>query len=620
MASVSLMFGRSAVASLAISLLICATDAGSQTVRKPLAPLVPSLQPALRPIPILGNFSDIHVTVNGFSARIDWAPYVGSEPAAKYGIFRGTTLLAEVPASVTSYTDATLRDSTSYIYQVQAVGAPRVINVIPGAAPPGANQQGGTIPNPVLAKSNSVSITTLPLLPPRSVTAAVNPTNPISFNVSWAPAPNAQTYNVVRNGQLLGRFTGAFTDTPPRTGWYTYAVATVASEPGGDGVSALSVPVTIHNGPFTVVAFGDSIVWGQGIADAHKFTTLVKNSVSASLAYEAKLSSFARSGAHLVPRPIDPTAAAQQLEIASASGLMTSLVNMQPLGEVPNAYPTIYYQSMFMAPQVVDPANVDLIIMDGCINDISVETVLDPTSQDPDLLSAANQHCGGEMTAILQAVHAKYSRAKIVVIGYYAMISNLSDLTFLNALANAVGVPAGSIAGATGGTLAPLVGIPIDPATGTVIGAIAGAITGTAAPGQYRVIAVDHSNLFATQSTVQLANAVATLNAAAGPNVARFARPPFQDVNAYASPQTWLWIIPSDAYPPKDEMFDKRLGICSSLQKSMTAVDFVSCVEASMGHPNLLGAQQYATAIETQIAPFLSEWRRTLAGTQTATP
>ena len=362
-----------------------------------------------------------------------------------------------MPSSVTSYTDATLRDNTSYVYQVQAVGAPRVINVISGAAPPGANQQGGTIPNPVLAKSNSVSITTLPLLPPRSVTAAVNPINPVSFHVSWAPAPNAQTYNVVRNGQLLGRFTGAFTDTPPRTGWYTYAVATVASEPGGDGVSALSVPVTIHNGPFTVVAFGDSIVWGQGIADAHKFTTLVKNSVSASLAYEAKLSSFARSGAHLVPRPVDPVPAAQQLEIASASSLMNSLVNLQPLGEVPNAYPTIYYQSMFMAPQVVDPANVDLIIMDGCANDISVETVLDPTSQDPDLLQAANQHCGSEMTAILQAVHAKYSRAKIVVTGYYAIVSNLSDLTFLNAFANAVGVPAGDCRcngrnlGATGG-------------------------------------------------------------------------------------------------------------------------------------------------------------------------
>ena len=87
MASRSFIFGRSAVASLAILLLI-SSNAGSQTVRKPLVPLAPASQPALRPFPILGDVAEIHVSVNAFSARIDWAPYVGSEPAAKYGIFR----------------------------------------------------------------------------------------------------------------------------------------------------------------------------------------------------------------------------------------------------------------------------------------------------------------------------------------------------------------------------------------------------------------------------------------------------------------------------------------------------------------------------------------------------
>jgi hypothetical protein len=40
-------------------------------------------------------------------------------------------------------------------------------------------------------------------------------------------------------------------------------------------------------------------------------------------------------------------------------------------------------------------------------------------------------------------------------------------------------------------------------------------------------------------------------------------------------------------------------------------------VLASAGHPNILGAQQYAMAIETQLGSFVTEWRRTLAATQT---
>jgi len=92
---------------------------------------------------------------------------------------------------------------------------------------------------------------------------------------------------------------------------------------------------------------------------------------------------------------------------------------------------------------------------------------------------------------------------------------------------------------------------------------------------------------------------------------------PYQAQNSYASPTTWLWLIPTDAVPPKDEMFAPRQQICTANRGSMDDLKYAQCVEASMGHPNTLGAQQYAMAIESQLTSFVTEWRRTLAASQT---
>jgi hypothetical protein len=128
---------------------------------------------------------------------------------------------------------------------------------------------------------------------------------------------------------------------------------------------------------------------------------------------------------------------------------------------------------------------------------------------------------------------------------------------------------------------------------------------------------VEHSRVFLSESTLQLGGAVAALNATSPSIVARLAIAPFQDVNAYASPQAWLWLIPTDLYP-KDEMFMPRMQVCDSLVASLGPANFVLCSEASMGHPNILGAQQIAMAIEAQLGPFLADWRRTLAATQSS--
>jgi hypothetical protein len=557
-----------------------ARDVGPERATVPLTPL-----PSATPRPVL-LFRDIRVTVLGFTtARIEWAPYIGGAPVAKYRVLKGGVPIAEVLPPTLTLTDTTLRNDTSYTYAVQAIGAPRTINVIPGSAPPGTNPKPTTIPGPVLETSNVVSAMTPALLPPASVTAEVDPGNPNLIRLSWTPVAGAKSYQIVRNSRVLNGFSQPFADTVPGPGWYDYSVATVVAESGLDAVSTASKAVSIHTGPFTVLAFGDSVVWGQGLAETHKFTALVRQWLNASLSYPVELKSFAHSGAHLTPHASDPVTVVPQLE-AHYAATLTILSPGAPVGEVPNQYPTIRYQAIYMGPTAVDPSNVDLIVMDGCINDVGVKTILDPIIQGTDLQTVTDQYCGGEMLAVLEAVHTKYKRAKIVVVGYFPIASKQSDSIILNEFAGAEGLQLTTSGGAV---------LQND-----------------------RDTMIDHSSLFAKDSAMRLSAAVDGLNSAATQRVAVVASVAFGDQNAYAAPQTWLWLIPAGANP-NDEVYDARSVACDLLSQDMTgSSDHWLCAKASMGHPNVLGAQLFAITIESQLKSFLTEWRRNLAKSQAA--
>jgi len=607
-----------------LGLVICLawlTAAHGQTLqRAPVTavPLSPTVQSQLRSPLTAPSFNNIHVTVLGLtSARIDWGPS-SSPGVAHYQILRGGAVVADVPATVLTYTDPALRDGASYTYSIKALGAPTTLQVIPGAAPPGANQQPVTNQNPLLGQSNQVTITTPALLPPVSVTAAVDPANAAVIRVSWPQAPGAQTYNVIRNGRFLLRSAVAIADSVPGPGWYTYTIQSVAAEPGGDGISNGSRSVTVHSGPFTVLAFGDSVMWGQGLAEPHKFINLLGSWLTGQLG-PVQIRSLAHSGANTVPDAHDPPTQVPQMESVAAANLMANMTSgSRTLGEVPNTYPTVTFQALTLGPKIVDPGNVDLIVMDGCINDESVKTILDPTMPDDVLRATSGTYCGPVMYGLMTRVHALYPRAKIVITGYFPIASSASDLTFLAALATGTGLQAGGIVGGTAlPALAPLAGLPIDPLTGAVIGAVAGAFGGNAASQSYRVTAADHSTVFNDTSKNSLLSDVNQLNSAAQADIARLAVAPYQAQNSYASPTTWLWLIPTDAVPPKDEMFAQRQQICTTNRGSMDDLKYAQCVLASAGHPNILGAQQYATAIESQLGSFVTEWRRTLAATQT---
>jgi hypothetical protein len=239
--------------------------------------------------------------------------------------------------------------------------------------------------------------------------------------------------------------------------------------------------------------------------------------------------------------------------------------------------------------------------MDGCINDVTVGYILNPNTSEAEIGARTQKFCGPEtMDDRLRQIHARFQNAKILVTGYFPIVSDYSDTTAVAVLMTNVG--------ALSAAVAPLLGVPLDPITGMVAGLVTSKIL--------RDKAVSHSAVFHAVSTSALLSSAIASNQRLGGNRIRFVGIPFTAMNAYAAPDTWLWLVPTPGLPisnSKDEVFDQRLRACTAVQ-NMPA----TCIPASMGHPNVKGAQGYANAITAALAEFVNTWKVVHAPVQTA--
>ena len=300
--------------------------------------------------------------------------------------------------------------------------------------------------------------------------------------------------------------------------------------------------------PLHIVAIGDSIMWGQGLHEESKFYTKVKIWLETQLGKPVEVHNAAHSGAKLFP-----------------GGNENEDIVLP--GEVPFSSPTIVYQGSVRAPALVAPENVNLVLMDGCINDIGVAKILRHTSDDNDLRRETQEVCFTRMLAAMTAMSQKYPNAKLTVTGYYPIVSPQSSLLSI-------------------GPLLALHGVPLDPLTG--IASVHERLTA-------------RSRIFADESSKALQQAVAIMNQRAS-NRFRFVPIPFSDENAYGAPHSLLWLIP--VLPVVDEVYKLRLTECATIH-----ILSPTCVPASTGHPNMAGAQVYADSIAGVLRQFVNEWK-----------
>jgi chitodextrinase len=154
--------------------------------------------------------------VSASEVDLSWFKPSGNAPVAAYVIYRDQRKLATVPGTTTVYQDASVQASTSYLYNVQALGA-----------------RGNTSPQSAPAKAATPAATdTEPPSQPTGLKATANGTNEV--DLSWAASTDnvgVSEYVIYRDGTEVTTVAGTYTsyaDTGLAYGsFYTYTVQAI---------------------------------------------------------------------------------------------------------------------------------------------------------------------------------------------------------------------------------------------------------------------------------------------------------------------------------------------------------------------------------------------------------
>lgn len=320
-------------------------------------------------------------------------------------------------------------------------------------------------------------------------------------------------------------------------------------------VLGLLCPVTppAQQKPFRIVVMGDSVMWGQGLREADKIHARLATMLQCLRDRTVEITTLAHSGAII--------------------GVGNNTIRAPLHGEIPTDFPTILQQCDGFNDS---PESVDLVLVDGCINDINVRRILHPFVPPTVISDAVETRCHQDMKLLLDRVTKKFPNATIVVSGYYPIISEETDLFALEALLIGAGV-------IVGGTWA---GVP-----GATIGAGVTAVVGAATKDKV----VTNCRVFADESAAKLRAAVTEINSTLGGQArVRFADPHFQPWNAVLARFPLLFGLNLDL-SPQDPIAAERIAACATA--GLDPLSRAICDRASMGHPNSQGAQVYARAI-----------------------
>ena len=308
------------------------------------------------------------------------------------------------------------------------------------------------------------------------------------------------------------------------------------------------------NRPLNFVVLGDSVIWGQGLREEDKIYTLVAASIAASVGVPVNTFVAAHSGATILVADKD---------------------NEIKPGELPYSHPSITAQVSIAASKVQSAGftrnDVDLVLTNGGINDVDVRNMLsvDPTVGPDWVRKLTRERALSRLPGLLAYAGGPdgFPNATIVVMNYYPIISNDSDLGLVTAILTILFYGAGFI-------------------TSLVLRAKLAA----------QCAAFNE----------EMNNAIQELVSASPKRlVAGFSG--YASANAFGGPETLLFGLGKgiDPLAPTDPMADERAARC----KEDHYLDSLKCIHASMGHPKETGARYWATRITAAIAPLVTGWK-----------
>jgi len=354
------------------------------------------------------------------------------------------------------------------------------------------------------------------------------------------------------------------------------------------------------NDPLQMLVLGDSIMWGQGLKPEQKFTWRVKCWLQEKTGREVQVRIEAHSGAFL-------------------GGSSTPSRFKSNDGEVNLPFPTINEQ--------IDNAvrfygetrsKVDLILVDGCVNDVDVSNLLNAGTTTEWMRERITTSCHAGMHDLLRRIVESFPNAHVVVTGYYRMISSdTEDNAFIRLLVKKLN-------------------------SGRVE---AQRMTYK----EMREKLINLSELWYQVSTGGLREAVSKVNAELGekslsPRV-MFVKIEYWPEHSFSASNTLLWnfmfgstnlsgfrkiiialTLGTAAYKPNDDVRESRVRSCNETfkapkerketetEKRDRKTRLLICRYASLGHPNQMGALIYAEAIKGKLQWVIEQagWTRAI--------
>lgn len=333
---------------------------------------------------------------------------------------------------------------------------------------------------------------------------------------------------------------------------------------------------------FEILAIGDSVIWGQGLKPENKFISIVKEWIEKEI-FEGHRQVHlyygeSHSGATIHPGRGKP--------------------HKRFHGEVNDESPSIFEQVKSSLEYYrhreeshggpIVGTDVNLIILDGGINDVRAVSLADPTKSIKSIRYEANEYCKLAMSHfLLPEVVRAFPNAQIVVTGYFPLFSNKSNgweiVYMLRRLFASDKSKLNTIL----------------PSTKSSSG-----IFDLKEKLSVRSKVWTESSDIALQASADYINQNRYLPgydsfSATNPRVV-FASPDFSDENSYAAPNSWLWQIGNQGRT-NDEMWSVRQTACNVRKWPH---DKFICHRAALFHPNRLGASAYAEAIKNKLKDF----------------
>ncbi|MBK6750062.1 MAG: SGNH/GDSL hydrolase family protein [Pyrinomonadaceae bacterium] len=337
-------------------------------------------------------------------------------------------------------------------------------------------------------------------------------------------------------------------------------------------------------GPFEMLVIGDSLIWGQGLEEKDKFYALTAD--------------WIRNGAFGQPRQVNLTVKAHSgatIRFDSNEAAKYRAAgrdeNYFYKGEVNVSMPSIWKQVETAADEYKRQGREhgsDLVMLSAGITDISVEGVLNPFEDPQKLRPVIEEVCQRRVCELLEHISKFNPDARIVLIGYYSMISPRSSRSAVfNAWLEILNFPNWLQGFVNNPVMRPLVF------------------------GKLFKRAMIRSKIWKGESDRQLLKAVDQHNAKVGRTQAIFISPNFNDENAFDAPNTLLFRMHKNG-SVEDPQFSTRKSDCRTAFEDLeikTGIKYAlkRCTVAAVGHPNPAGSRSYFESIKAKLSSALND-------------